>query len=127
MSLGGDMLFGMPRVMHFEIPSDEPEKSMAFYQNVFGWEFSQFGDQAYWLCKTGEGEPGIDGGLMKRQHRGQPVANTIVVDSVDEYCEKIAAAGGQIVVPKMPIGDIGFLAYFTDPDGNIFGVGEFKS
>ncbi len=111
--------------MHFEIPSDEPDKAMDFYRNVFGWEFSQFGEEPYWMCKTGENEPGIDGGLMKRVSPGQPVANTIVVDSVDAYCEKIQAAGGQIVVPKMPIGTIGFLAYFTDLDGNIFGVGEF--
>lgn len=117
----------MPRVMHFEIPSGDPEKTMKFYSDVFGWTFSQFGDFEYWMCKTGEdSEPGINGAVMKRKDPNQPLVNSVVVDSVDTYCAKVVAAGGEIVVPKMPIGEMGFVAYFKDPDGNITGVAEFK-
>lgn len=115
----------MPRVMHFEIPSDVPDGAMAFYRDVFGWSFTQFGESEYWLCKTGdEPERGIDGGIMKRIAPGQPVVNSIQVDSVDEFAKKIVEAGGEIVVPKMPIGTIGFACYFKDLDGNIFGIAE---
>ena len=31
-------------------------------------------------------------------------------------------AGGLCVVPKMPIPGVGWLAYFKDPEGHIFGV-----
>jgi uncharacterized protein len=117
----------MPRIMHFEIPSTSPDASMAFFGDVFGWSFDEFGSEDYWLCKTGEGEPGIDGGLMLRRAEGQPVVNSILVDSVDVYCEKVVTAGGEIVVPKMPIGDMGFVSYFKDLDGNIFGLAEFNS
>ena len=34
----------MNRVIHFEIPADDPEKTIAFYRKVFGWKFQQFGD-----------------------------------------------------------------------------------
>ena len=118
----------MPRVMHFEIPSDAPESAMNFYGDVFGWTFEQFGGGEYWLCKTGDdSEQGINGGLMKRHAPGQPVVNSIEVDSVDAFSEKITAAGGEIVVPKMPIGTIGFVAYFKDLDGNIFGIAELTN
>jgi uncharacterized protein len=111
------------RVVHFEIPCDNPEKTMNFFKDVFGWTFQQFGTEDYWITMTGdEKSPGINGGLMKRQHPGQPLVNSIEVASVDEYVRKIEQAGGKIVVPKMPIPSVGWLAYFTDPDGNIHGV-----
>ena len=118
----------MARVVHFEIPSDEPEKSMAFYRDVFGWSYQQFGTEEYWIAKTGENPtPGIDGAIMKKRHPSQPVVNSILVDSVAEFCKKVVAAGGEIVVPKMAIGEIGFVSYFKDLDGNIFGLAEFVS
>jgi len=118
----------MPRVMHFEIPSADPDQSMAFYADVFGWSFHRFGSEDYWMCKTGDApEPGIDGAIMLRRDPSQPVVNSIIVNCVDEFGEKIKKAGGQIVVPKTPIGDVGFVSYFKDIDGNIFGIAEFST
>lgn len=111
------------RPVHFEIPCDNPEKTMKFFQEAFGWTFQQFGTEQYWVVMTGdEKSPGINGGLMKRQNPGQPIANSIDVANIDEHIKKIEAAGGTIVVPKMPIPTVGWLAYFKDPDGNIHGV-----
>lgn len=100
---------------------------MVFYGEVFGWTYQQFGKEDYWLAKTGEeSERGIDGAIMKRRHPSQPIVNSLAVDSVNEYCRKVVAAGGEIVVPKMAIGEIGFVSYCKDLDGNIFGLAEFK-
>ncbi len=113
----------MPRIVHFEIPAENPERSMAFYGEVFGWKFQHWaGPMDYWLIQTGQDGPGIDGGLMARHDPAQPVVSVIDVDSVDAYCEKIAAAGGQVVVPKMTVPGVGYLAYFKDLDGHIFGL-----
>src|SRR5262249_49604966 len=112
------------RVIHFEIPVENPEKSIPFYSDLFGWKIDKWGGPGmdYWLITTGpKQEEGINGGMMKR-NPGQPVANTIQVDSVDEMCRKIEAKGGVICVPKMVIPGVGYLAYFQDPDGNIFGI-----
>ena len=111
------------RVVHFEIPCDDPERTMAFFQNVFGWTFQQFGDEPYWMAMTGdENTPGINGGIMKKRDPGQPIVNSIDVPDIDAYMQKVEKAGGKIVVPKMPIPSVGWLAYFTDPDGNIHGI-----
>jgi uncharacterized protein len=111
------------KVVHFEIPSDNPEKAMEFFKSVFNWKFQQFGNEQYWSVITGdEKEAGINGGLMKKRDPKQPVVNSIQVASIDEYTDKIKKAGGNIVVPKMPIPTVGWLAYFTDPDGNIHGI-----
>ena len=60
----------MPRVIHFEIHADDPDRAVRFYQALFGWEFAKWdGPVDYWVIVTGpDGTPGINGGLMKRQH-----------------------------------------------------------
>jgi len=108
---------------HFEIPSDNPEQAMAFFEKAFGWKFKQFGDAPYWIVLTGtEENPGINGGIMKKRDPRQPVVNSIHVDNIDTAIKKIEISGGKIVVPKTPIPNFGWSAYFTDLDGNIHGV-----
>ena len=111
------------RVVHFEIPCDNSQKTMKFFGQVFGWTFQQFGDMGYWTVITGDEKlPGINGGLMKKQNPGQPVANSIDVVNLDDAAKKIESAGGKIVVPKMAIPSVGWLAYFKDSDSNIHGI-----
>jgi hypothetical protein len=114
----------MSRVVHFEIPADDPDRASGFYQQVFGWQINKWdGPEPYWLITTGDNnQPGINGGLMKRRHPDQPVVNTIDVLSVDDYVAKISQHGGEIVVPKMAVPGVGWLAYFKDTEGNIFGI-----
>ena len=111
------------KVVHFEIPSDNPEKTIAFFQTVFGWNFQKFGTEDYCLAVTGdENSSGINGALMKKKDPRQPVVNTILVESIDDYVQKIESAAGKIVVAKMPVPNVGYLAYFMDPDNNIHGI-----
>jgi predicted enzyme related to lactoylglutathione lyase len=38
----------MPRVVHFEIAANDPDKAAAFYQEVFGWKITKWeGPQEY--------------------------------------------------------------------------------
>jgi len=114
----------MPRPVHFEIPSDNVDRAMAFYSAVFGWTFQKWdGPMPYWLITTGRNqEPGINGGLLQRQHPNQPCVNTITVANIEETLATVAGNGGECVVPKMPVPGIGWLAYAKDPDGHIFGM-----
>ena len=59
---------------------------------------------------------------MKRKQPGQPIVNSIQVENLEQSISKIESLGGKIVVPKMPIPTVGWLAYFTDPEGNIHGL-----
>jgi uncharacterized protein len=116
----------MSRVIHFEIPGNDPEALAAFYGKVFGWKTEKApGPMEYWLTKTGEGGPGIDGGFLRKHHPQQPLANTIGVASVDAAMDAVLANGGSVALPKMAIPGIGWLAYFKDPEGNISGVMQF--
>jgi predicted enzyme related to lactoylglutathione lyase len=113
----------VPRPIHFEIPADQPERAIAFYEQVFGWRFQKWdGPMPYWLVQTGADGPGIDGGLLARQHQGQGTVNTVGVSSCDDFLRKVENAGGSTVVPKMGVPGVGWLAYCTDPEGNTFGI-----
>lgn len=113
----------MSRVIHFEIPSDNPEQTMSFYKNVFAWEFSQWGDQPYWLIKTGDDSlPGINGAIAQKKEENQPIMNTIEVENLEMTIESIGTSGGQVIVPKTVIPTIGYIAYFRDPAGYTSGI-----
>ena len=113
----------MPRVIHFEIPADDPERAGKFYTDVFGWQIAKWGGaQPYWLVTTGKDEPGINGGILKRPHSGAGTVNTVGVPSVDDAIARITANGGTLAVPKMPIPGVGYLAYCMDTEGNMFGI-----
>ena len=114
----------MPRVIHFDINAEKPEKLTEFYNQVFGWKFEKWeGPMDYWLIMTGENEPGIDGGLSRRE-RETGTVNTIGVSSIDEYVEKIKENEGVIIVPKTAVPGVGWTALFIDPEGNTFGLME---
>jgi predicted enzyme related to lactoylglutathione lyase len=114
----------MPRVVHFEINADNPERAAEFYSKVFGWKISKWdGPMPYWLVTTGEkGQPGIDGGIQKRTEPKGTTYNTVDVPDVDEFVNKIKRAGGKVLKPKNTIPGVGFFAYCEDTEGNIFGV-----
>jgi len=116
----------MPRVVHFEISVDDPERAVKFYTEVFGWQVKKWeGPMDYWLIKTGEeGEPGIDGAIARRQHPNERIQNTVNVKNIDKFVKKIEKNGGTIYVPKMAVPGIGWLVYFTDTEGNLHGIME---
>ncbi|GAB4253484.1 MAG: VOC family protein [Thermoleophilia bacterium] len=117
----------MPRPVHFDISVDDPEAAISFYEKTFGWKFEKWeGPMDYWLITTGgDDEAGINGGLARREEQSLPgTVNTLEVKSLDEMIEKVEAAGGRIVAPRMAVPGVGWLAYFADPGGNVFGMME---
>lgn len=116
----------MPRVVYFDVSADDPERAIKFYENVFGWEIEKWqGPMEYWRIKTGEpDQPGIDGGLARREKPSDAITNIIDVLSVDEFTARVIANGGQIVQPKITIPTVGFLVIFKDTEGNTFGMME---
>ena len=114
----------MARVIHFEIPVDDPGRAQTFYRDVFGWEITGWGGPAdYWLARTGpEDEPGIDGALTPRSETSAWLH--VGVGSVDEAIGRIEAAGGAVITPKAAIPGVGYMAYCQDSEGNTIGVYE---
>jgi len=60
--------------------------------------------------------------MMLRQSAGDSVVSVLDVPSVDDYSQRIEKAGGSIIVPKMAVPGVGYIAYFKDTEGNVFGM-----
>ena len=114
----------MSRVVHFEIPADDPAWAVKFYEAAFGWKIQKWdGPEDYWLAMTGEeGQPGINGAITGRGEPTTVVVNTMDVASVDDAIARVVANGGTVLMPKMPVPGVGYLAYFRDTEGNAFGM-----
>ncbi len=119
--------------MHFEIPANNVEKLKAFYGNVFGWKIEKVPnmEMEYFLVSTVPTDekgnlirPGVNGGMYKKEKPEQKPVDYISVESVDEYSKKVTEQGGQIIVPKMEIPQIGWFALALDPEGNQIGLFE---
>ncbi|MDK2988515.1 MAG: uncharacterized protein PWR16_44 [Methanoculleus sp.] len=128
----------MNRIVHFEIHAGDPERAVKFYRDVFGREIEEWvmpgvemkDEDRYWMVTTGPGtEPGINGGLVFRRGPApaeeQPVnayVCTIGVADLDESVDAALKAGGNLVLPRMAVPGIGWLAYGRDTEGNTFGM-----
>ena len=108
------------KICYLEIPTSDIDRSVRFYQSVFGWETRRRGDGAV-AFDDAVGE--VSGSWVT----GRPVSPTpglllyIMVDSIEATIAAVLASGGRIVQPLG--GDAPELtARFADLDGNVLGL-----
>lgn len=113
----------MSKVVHFEIPIDDPERAGAFYQKVFGWQAQKWGPVDYWpLVPEEDSEPGALGALTPRSQAPEGALVYVGVDDIDAALSRVKDAGGTVVTNKMPIPSIGWSAHTRDTEGNLIGL-----
>jgi predicted enzyme related to lactoylglutathione lyase len=127
----------MPTIVHFEIPSDDVERSKKFYNELFGWSIEKWpGSESmpegmeYLMITTTDdkGNKALTGGMMKRQNaQQQGITNYIDVKSIDEHSAKVEKLGGKVVVSKMPVPTMGYFAVCVDTENNSFSIWETDS
>lgn len=120
------------RVVHFEIPYDDGDRAREFYQEAFGWQIQTMPDLNYTMVSSGPvsdqgmpSEPGfVNGGMLARESPVQTPVLVVDCEDIDAALEKIRGLGGTTLVAKQPVADMGFAAYFKDPEGNVMGLWE---
>ena len=117
------------RVVHFEIPFDDGDRAREFYREVFGWQLTDVPGMSYTLATTGptgaEGarEAGfINGGLARRENPNDAPVVVIEVDDIDAALARIEERGGQTLLGRQTVGEMGWAAYFKDVEGNSMGL-----
>lgn len=119
----------MNTIGYFEIQSSNPEREIAFYHAIFGWEFLRDNSMPieYYRIETNT----INGGLLKRPLNTPPInfgSNSFIcsiqVGNFDEMAKKIIACGGTVSIPKFTIPFRCHQGYFVDQDNNTFGIFE---
>jgi hypothetical protein len=76
------------------------------------------------LRPTGQTRKGGIGGGITTPPPGAPkqIVNYILVNDIASVLEQVRRSGGDVVTPAMEVPGAGWLAHFTDPDGNVLGL-----
>lgn len=121
----------MHRITWFEIPTKDLDRAETFYGTVLNVKLTRekmgdMGEMA--VFPHGDGE--VSGSLTCGPNYEPSPSGTIVYIYVDEPLEgvlqRIDANGGKTVMPPMDLGDIGFIALFSDTEGNTVGLHTSK-
>lgn len=111
---------GNGKICYLEIPTQDLARSVAFYEEVFGWKTRQRGDGST-AFDDGVGE--VSGTWVSGRAPATQVGLLvyIMVNDAADTVARLQAAGGEIV---QPIGGDApeITARFRDPSGNLFGI-----
>jgi len=108
------------KICYLEIPTTDIDRSVRFYEGVFGWKTRRRGDGAT-AFDDAVGE--VSGAWVT----GRPSSPNpglllyIMVDSLTATVEAVTAHGGRIVQP-VGVDSPELTARFADPDGNVLGL-----
>lgn len=121
----------MNPVNWFEIPVTDLRRARAFYERVLGTTFQHMdmGPASMEMFAGGPGAPGAAGALIASDgytpsHSGSMVYFS--VDDIEATLSKADANGGRTLVPKMGIGEHGFIGHFQDTEGNRLGLHSMR-
>lgn len=108
-------------LVHVEIPAADRNAAADFYHKALGIS-SRLDTQFDYLGFSFDEESG--GAFV-------PLSESVLVGRVVVYFSspdinadlaKVEANGGKVVLPRMEVGDMGAMAMFEDPTGNIIGL-----
>ena len=108
---------------YFEIPVNDIERAMKFYTSVFDCNFTHdvIHKNEMALFPFNKKNTGISGALAKGEIYSPSITGTLIyldTENIDETLCKITSNGGEILFPKTPVGDTGYVAEFKDCEGN---------
>lgn len=132
----------MNKVMWFDIPTSDLDKSAQFYESIFGWNIlpKDPNDKNNALSfrpaitspsnvedLTPKNAGAINGGIVTRDIGITQPTILIQVESIELKIKQIQNAGGRLIKEKthLPLAG-GYFAYVTDLDENIIGLWEVE-
>jgi uncharacterized protein len=118
----------------FEIYVQDVPAAKAFYEGVLGVKLERLATKApgideMWAFPMRRGAAGAAGALVKMSGGPSGGNATIVYFACDDCAQEASRARshhGQIKKEKTAIGEHGYIALLTDPEGNIVGLHSTK-
>ncbi len=104
----------------FELYSEDPPATQAFYTSMFGWTFEDDEDGGYRFANP---PTPPTGGLMEAgDHMPAGSLPYVLVASAEDACQAIDAAGGTVLREPFEVGGWGTMAVFEAPGGIVQAV-----
>jgi predicted enzyme related to lactoylglutathione lyase len=112
-----------------DLMTSDPARSRAFYGDLFGWDAEDPAEEFGGYVNFRKNDVRIAGCMQNEPGMPDRWSVYLASDDAAKTVESAADAGGQVIVPAMPVGDLGTMAFVTDPGGAGIGVwqpGEHK-
>jgi predicted enzyme related to lactoylglutathione lyase len=102
----------------------DPDKSRAFYGELFGWTSESSGDEFGGYINFSKDGVLVAGGMRNDGEAGMPDVWSVYLASDDAKATVDAAAekGGHVIVPAMDVGELGTMAVVTDAGQAAIGI-----
>jgi uncharacterized protein len=119
----------MTLINWFQIPVTDIDRAVKFYEFVCQTSLQRFDDarmkRAFFPMEPGNQDR--TGGEIVQSPDDRPSVDGVTIylnapGGVDAAVERTLEAGGKIAVPKMSIGEHGFIALVIDTEGNQIGL-----
>lgn len=116
----------------FEIPVKNFSRAKAFYETLFGAEIQEMAhpEMKYGFLPCDMQNGGVGGGIVEGEGFEPSMTGSLVYlnggDDLSVPLSKVEAAGGKILMPKTSIGENGFMAHFSDTEGNRIALHSMK-
>jgi len=108
------------KISYVEFPSRDIAATKAFFSEVFGWSFVDYGPD--YVSFSNEG---LNGGFFKSDlHASTDLGSALIVfysKTLEKTLAKIKQAGGSVTKPIFPFPG-GRRFHFADPNGNEYAV-----
>lgn len=113
------------RFLWHDLDSPEPERVLAFYGDVLGWNAAPYGDgpMRYWTWMHDGAPVGGIGELTDeaRKQGGRPGWNGYIESrDVDRDADRVASLGGRVRMAPVTLEGVGRMAVVEDPQGAAF-------
>jgi uncharacterized protein len=108
----------------FEIPVKDIARAKKFYENIFEikMEDMEMPGMKYAMFPFSPMSGKVSGGLAQSQMHTPGMTGSIIYlnanPDLQNVLSRIEKAGGKVTMPKTSIGQNGFMAFFTDTEGN---------
>ncbi|HTL84952.1 MAG TPA: VOC family protein [Acidimicrobiia bacterium] len=104
--------------------TSDPEKSCAFYADLFGWTFESAGDEFGGYINFSKDGDRVAGAMRNDGSTEQPDCWNVYLAVTDAKAtvDKAQANGAQVIVPAMDVGELGMMAVVTDPGSAAIGM-----
>ena len=104
----------------FELPANNFERAVKFYSEVIGAELQPMDHPEMKMAFFPAKDNGV-GGCVTHGNNPQAEGALVYLNGGNDLADQLARveqAGGEVVMPKTPIGENGFMAIFKDTEGN---------
>lgn len=114
----------MKRVTYVKLSSEDLDRAVKFYRDVFGWKVKKWvGPVDYFMLTAGSDMgQGRNRGIVARRGPSDQAANSIGVASLAATEAKIEAHGGKVLEARRPVPGVGWFAVCADSEGNRFSL-----